>query len=193
MNRLPGQAMYRCTSRVTPGRFAALVFGRLINRHRVVVRLVPIGPAGRAAVRVSSESAGAIASFSSKDSQRTEPLTESLVSDADPSNRRRSERVMLQIRITVIAETRDRVQVQENTHTLVVNAHGGLIKLKMDLLAGQPIILVNPQTGVEESGHVVRIDQPSPDYFAVAFEFELPSPKFWPVVFPPKDWENPET
>jgi hypothetical protein len=115
------------------------------------------------------------------------------VSDADPSNRRRSERVMLQIRITVIAETRDRVQVQENTHTLVVNAHGGLIKLKMDLLAGQPIILVNPQTGVEESGHVVRIDQPSPDYFAVAFEFELPSPKFWPVVFPPKDWENPET
>ena len=112
---------------------------------------------------------------------------------ADPSNRRRSERVMLQLPITVVAETRDRIQVQEHTHTLVVNAHGGLIKLKMDLLAGQPIILVNPQTGVEESGHVVRIDQPSPDYFAVAFEFELASPKFWPVVFPPKDWENRKT
>ena len=112
---------------------------------------------------------------------------------SDPANRRRSERVMLQIPVTVLAETPDRVQVQENTHTLVVNAHGGLVKLKMDLLAGQPIILVNPQTGIEESGHVVRIDQPSPDYFAVAFEFERPSPKFCPVVFPPKDWENPKT
>jgi len=112
---------------------------------------------------------------------------------SDPSNRRRSERVMLQIPVTVLAETRDRVQVQEKTHTLVVNAHGGLIKLKMDLLAGQPIILVNPQTGVEESGHVVRIEQPSPDYFAIAFEFERPSPNFWPVVFPPRDWENPKT
>jgi hypothetical protein len=115
------------------------------------------------------------------------------VSSSDPANRRRSERVMLQIPVTVLAETADRVQVRENTHTLVVNAHGGLVKLKMDLLAGQPITLVNPQTGVEESGHVVRIDEPSPDYFAVAFEFERPSPKFWPVVFPPKDWENPKT
>jgi hypothetical protein len=115
------------------------------------------------------------------------------VPSSDPANRRRSERVMLQIPVTVLAETADRVQVRENTHTLVVNAHGGLVKLKMDLLAGQPITLVNPQTGVEESGHVVRIDEPSPDYFAVAFEFERPSPKFWPVVFPPKDWENPKT
>jgi hypothetical protein len=115
------------------------------------------------------------------------------VPSSDPANRRRSERVMLQIPVTVLAETADRVQVRENTHTLVVNAHGGLVKLKMDLLAGQPITLVNPQTGVEESGHVVRIDEPSPDYFAVAFEFERPSPKFWPVVFPPKDWDNPKT
>ncbi len=119
-------------------------------------------------------------------------LTESLVPASDASNRRRSERVMLQIRVTVLAETPDRVQVQEDTHTLVVNAHGGLMKLKMDLLEGQPIILVNPQTGVEESCHVVRIDQPSPDYFAVAFEFERPSPKFWPVTFPPSDWEVPK-
>lgn len=111
---------------------------------------------------------------------------------SDPRDRRRSERVMLQIPVTVLAETPERDQVQEDTHTLVVNAHGGLIKLKMELLSGQPIILVNPQTGTEESGHVVRIDQPSPDYFAVAFEFERPSPKFWPVTFPPKDWETPK-
>ncbi|MGB7281042.1 MAG: hypothetical protein WBE13_02175 [Candidatus Acidiferrum sp.] len=108
------------------------------------------------------------------------------------ANRRRSERVMLQIPVTVLADTPERVPVQEDTQTLVVNAHGGLMKLKMELLLGQPIILVNPQTGVEQGCRVVRIDQPSPDYFAVAFEFDRPAPKFWPVTFPPADWEVPK-
>lgn len=108
------------------------------------------------------------------------------------ADRRRSERVMLQMPVTVLAETPERVQVQEDTHTLVVNAHGGLLKLKMELLAGQPLILVNRQNGMKQSCRVVRIEQPSPDYFAVAFEFDRPAPKFWPVVFPPADWGLPK-
>ena len=107
------------------------------------------------------------------------------------ANRRRSERVMLQIPVKVVTETTERVPVEETTHTLVVNAHGGLLKLRIELLQGQPLLLVNPQTGMEQTCRVVRIDQPSPDYFAVAFEFDRPSPKFWPVTFPPKDWEVP--
>lgn len=111
---------------------------------------------------------------------------------SDPRDRRRSERVMLQIRVTVLAETSDRTQVQEDTHTLVVNAHGGLLKLKAELLVGQPIILMNPQSGMEQSCRVVRIDQAGSGSFAVAFEFDSPSPKFWPVVFPPADWSLPK-
>lgn len=107
--------------------------------------------------------------------------------DANPVNRRRSERVMLQVPVTVMTETHEREQVMEETQTLVVNAHGGLLKLKMEVLAGQPFVLVNPR-GVQEQCHVVRIDQPSPDYFAVAFEFDEPAPMFWPVSFPPEDW-----
>jgi hypothetical protein len=114
------------------------------------------------------------------------------VPPSDPSNRRRSERVMLQIPVRVLAETTDRAQIEENTHTLVVNAHGGLMKLKAELLVGQPMVLVNPQSGMEQSCRVVRIDQAGGDFFAVAFEFDSPSPKFWPVVFPPKDWELPK-
>jgi hypothetical protein len=107
------------------------------------------------------------------------------------ANRRRSERVMIQLAVTVLAETPERVKVKEDARTLVVNAHGGLLKLKMELLAGQPLTLINPQNGIEQSCRVVRIEQPSPDYFAVAFEFDHPSPKFWPIVFPPKDWGLP--
>lgn len=110
---------------------------------------------------------------------------------SEPGNRRRSERVMLQIPITVQAETRERKALEEATHTLVVNAHGGLMKLKMELLVGQPIMLLNPQTGVKQSCRVVRIDQAGTDHFAVAFEFDQPAPKFWPIVFPPKDWAVP--
>lgn len=109
------------------------------------------------------------------------------VPDTNPANRRRSERVMLQVPVTVLTETADREQVQEVTQTLVVNAHGGLLKLKMEVLAGQPFVLVNSK-GVQEQCHVVRIDQPSPDYYAVAFQFDEPAPMFWPVSFPPADW-----
>jgi len=102
-------------------------------------------------------------------------------------NRRRSERVMLQLPVTVLAETPERRAVKEDAHTLVVSAHGGLLKLKMELLPGQPLTLVT-KSGAQEKAHVVRIDQPTPDYYAVAFEFERPAAHFWPVVFPPEDW-----
>ena len=106
----------------------------------------------------------------------------------EASNRRRSERVVLQMAVTVIAETAERVERHEEARTLVVNAHGGLIKLQMELLAGQPLTLVHEKSGKREKGHVVRIEQPTGDYYAVAFEFDQPAPNFWPVVFPPADW-----
>jgi hypothetical protein len=107
--------------------------------------------------------------------------------EQNPANRRRSKRVMLQVPVTVMTETPERDQVEEKTHTLVVNAHGGLLKLKMEVLAGQPLVLVNSK-GAQEQCHVVRIDQLSPDYYAVAFQFDEPAPMFWPVSFPPADW-----
>jgi len=106
----------------------------------------------------------------------------------NPVNRRRSERVMLQMAVTVLAETAERTPIREETTTLIVNAHGGLLKLQRELLTGQPLTLVHEKSGKRERAHVVRIEQPSPDYFAVAFEFERPAPNFWPVVFPPADW-----
>src|SRR5215470_215648 len=112
------------------------------------------------------------------------------MSPSEGANRRRSERVMLQIPIVVSARAVGGQQLREETHTLVVNAHGGLMKLNMELLNGQPIVLTNPKSGVKEAARVVRIENPPGGYFAVAFEFDRPSPKFWPVEFPPGDWEK---
>jgi hypothetical protein len=109
----------------------------------------------------------------------------------DPRDRRRSERVMLQMKVTVIADDTEHKPRQEEAMTLIVNAHGGLLKMKMDVHVGQPMRLVNPHNKLEQSCRVVRVDDTSTEYYSVAFEFDAPSPKFWPVVFPPSDWHAP--
>ena len=110
---------------------------------------------------------------------------------SNPSDRRRSERVMLQMKITVIADDTQRQSRQEEALTQVVNAHGGLLKMRMDVQLGQPMVLVNPRNKEEQKCRVVRVDDTASEYFSVAFEFDAPNPKFWPVVFPPTDWEAP--
>lgn len=106
-------------------------------------------------------------------------------------NRRRSERVMLRMSVMVLAENEQRRQIQEEAKTQVVNAHGGLMTMKAHLHMGQSFLLKNPQTGSEMSCRVVRVEETSTEYFHIAFEFDRPAPKFWPVTFPPVDWGLP--
>ena len=113
------------------------------------------------------------------------------MSPSSPDNRRRSERVMLRMSIVVETETPQHEKQREETFTLVVNAHGGLLQLEMEVLAGQPIRLINPKSGMTALARVVRVENPPGGYTAVAFEFDEPMPKFWPVEFPPADWEKP--
>lgn len=108
-----------------------------------------------------------------------------------PANRRRSERVMLRMRIQVIAEDTQRKRQQTEALTQIVNAHGGLMKMPMELHVGQPMLLVNPQNQVEQGCRVVRVEDTAEGDFAVAFEFEKPNARFWPVAFPPGDWSVP--
>lgn len=114
-----------------------------------------------------------------------------MASSSNTINRRRSERVMLRMRVTVFAEDTQRKRQQIEALTQVVNAHGGLLKLQKELHVGQPMLLVNPQNKVEQGCHVMRVEDTADGDFAVAFEFDQPNPKFWPVVFPPEDWHAP--
>jgi hypothetical protein len=102
--------------------------------------------------------------------------------------KRRSERVKLSVPVIVVTETSERERVQEVTHTITVNAHGGLFKLKMEVLPGQPMILTNMQTKLEQRCRVVRVEHLPRSEFGVAFEFEKPAPEFWSVELPPTDW-----
>lgn len=114
------------------------------------------------------------------------------MSPSEYANRRRSERVMLQIPIAVLTESLEHEPLREETHTMIVNAHGGLVKLTMEVMAGQPIVLKHPRSGAEAKARVVRVENPPGGFTAVAFEFVEPSPRFWPVEFPPADWGEPK-
>ena len=112
---------------------------------------------------------------------------------ADQANRRRSERVILRMGVLVIAENEERKQIEEEAETQVVNAHGGLLRMKEHLHIGQSFLLSNPRNTMEISCRVVRSEEAGVEHYNVAFEFDRPAPNFWPIVFPPADWGIPGT
>jgi hypothetical protein len=95
---------------------------------------------------------------------------------------------MLRVSVVVLAEDEQRKQLQERAETQVVNAHGGLLKIRAHLHVGQSFLLNNPQNHREMSCRVVRVEEQGMEFYNVAFEFDRPAPNFWPVVFPPADW-----
>jgi hypothetical protein len=101
---------------------------------------------------------------------------------------RRSERVKLSVPVLVMTETLEHEPAQDVAQTIAVNAHGGLFKLKMEVLVGQPMTLVNMQSSLEQHCRVVRVEHLPAAEFGVAFEFDNPAPEFWSVRLPPADW-----
>ena len=104
------------------------------------------------------------------------------------SNRRRSERVALRIPVHLSAVVPGGKRISIEARTFVVNAHGGLLHVGMELVKGQHIRHSNSKTEPITTGIVLRAEGSEDGRFSVAFEFESPAPHFWPVSFPPQDW-----
>lgn len=88
----------------------------------------------------------------------------------------------------MIAPDGDKKMAREQTHTVVVNAHGALIRLELKVRIGQTIILQNPETSEEQTCRVIHVRTFAEGKTEVAIEFLKPAPKFWRVAFPPEDW-----
>jgi hypothetical protein len=106
----------------------------------------------------------------------------------DISVRRRSQRVIMSIPVTVKWSGPDGLEAEETTASLVVNAHGALLALAANIAEGQTLRLVNRMTREEESCRVVYLGPASSGKVRVAIEFLQPSPEFWHITFPPDDW-----
>ena len=110
------------------------------------------------------------------------------MAERSPGTRRRSERVLLCMTVVVVAEDEERKRLQERAETQVINAHGGLLRMKAHLHLGQSFLLNNPRNREEMSCRVVQTEDDGMEFYKVAFEFDRPTASFWPIVFPPADW-----
>ena len=105
-----------------------------------------------------------------------------------PANQRRSQRIVLSVRLEVSGRRKNGAAFAEDTATLIVSAHGGLLLLKEVVWAGQTLTLRNVMTTEEISCTVVDTNPVANGAAEVGIEFSEPNPKFWRVSFPPEDW-----
>jgi hypothetical protein len=101
---------------------------------------------------------------------------------------RRTQRILLQVPILVRAQFAGDEPIDEETTTLEVNAHGGLIALAMRVRPGQKLSLKNWTTAKEQDCRVVHVREKPIGKNEVGIAFPFAMPKFWNVQFPPPDW-----
>jgi hypothetical protein len=110
------------------------------------------------------------------------------------ASRRRSQRLFLQVRIIVEGTLPNKKPFKEDTHTIIVNAHGALVEMDAALESGQSVTLQNVRTSDKIDCIVKLVQRASGGKYSTAFEFLRPNPGFWRISFPPEDWNirNPE-
>ena len=104
------------------------------------------------------------------------------------TNQRRSQRVMLAVKILVGGDRVDGKKFSEEAETSVVNAHGALIFLGETVKLGQTVSVRNIKSHQELLAEVVDVGAVHEGKFEVGIEFLEPAPRFWRVAFPPEDW-----
>jgi hypothetical protein len=109
----------------------------------------------------------------------------------DSSDRRRSHRVYISMPILVRGKHAGQ-PFEEETQTISVSAHGGLLRVAAKLTRGQAVSIVNAKTAEELPSTVTSLGQKENGKTEVGIEFNEPSPLFWRIAFPPEDWDPSE-
>ena len=89
----------------------------------------------------------------------------------------------LQIPVLIYVQMPDGKSLRHDGFTLLVNIHGCVFTMEIKLEVGQRIVLVNPKSGVEQSGAVTRVQKSRDGSYAVAFEFDNSTPQLWSLMF----------
>jgi PilZ domain len=111
-----------------------------------------------------------------------------MMTDAPYTKERRSSRVFTRLPVRATGKNTDGRKFRENSQTIVINAHGGLLYLQETLELGAEVLLINPATEEEQECRVVYIGDTSDRGTRIGVEFLSPSPHFWGVEFAQPDW-----
>ena len=115
-------------------------------------------------------------------------LAESLETSWVTSNRRRNQRILMQVPVGVSGYDEIGSSFKEKTHTISVSPRGALILLSTPVRMGQRLVLSNIQTKSMIECAVVYKGGRQGDRIEVGVHFWVPNPAFWGVAFPPEDW-----
>lgn len=107
--------------------------------------------------------------------------------------RRRSKRIRARVAISVRVQGRNKEIVSEDTHSLIVNAHGALILLGTPVGRDQFVTMINPKTGQELLARVTAIGTRMMGKAQIGIEFIRPAPEFWGISPFPADWKSGST
>jgi hypothetical protein len=105
--------------------------------------------------------------------------------------RRRSQRVLLRVRVNIYVNLKGQ-QTTLEVRTLSVNPFGGMIISAENLAPQTRLVLENTVTQQRVACCVVRTAKEMPDGFHIPIQFDAPAPKFWMIDFPPDDWKLPD-
>src|SRR5216683_7074287 len=107
-----------------------------------------------------------------------------------PANKRRSQRLFLQVSVVVEGKLANKSPFSEETHTIVVSAHGALVEMGVSLDQGTVVSLLNVRTTEKADCAVKLVTRAEARKFNTALEFTKPNPGFWHISFPPEDWTS---
>ncbi len=96
--------------------------------------------------------------------------------------RRRAQRVLLRMPVRIHLPGKPN-PIDGFTHT--VSASGAMVILPEGLPTGTKLSIENPKTQNKVEAHVVRPPQMNSEGSLVPIEFNVPSPQFWNIFFPP--------
>jgi len=98
---------------------------------------------------------------------------------------KRTQRVHIAIPVSVWED-----RLREDTETLVVNARGALVSLRMRVALGARLSVTHKTTGAVIQCSVVSRQEVKDGTTQVGIAFDEPSPRYWGLAFPPEDWRQ---
>ena len=94
-------------------------------------------------------------------------------------DRRRSSRVFVPVPLLVSGQGADGKPFQEETHTLRVNANGGLMAMVTPVTPGQTLTVTNRTSQQQHTCRIVYVGPEKSHKIEVGIEFTKPAPDFW--------------
>jgi len=104
------------------------------------------------------------------------------------TTRRRSQRLFLRVPVLVEGSEPGKPPLREETYTVVLNAHGTLLEMRVAIESGRTVSLKNLRTNEQIECTVKLVTPTDGGKFNVALEFRTPHASFWQISFPPEDW-----